>query len=115
MATRKRQRKSKKRGGGCDAEQAALNEAQAALKEAQAAVDACSTAESTAESVVGNNGTSEGGKRRKGKKTRKMAKGASNWNKQMMKVYHEMKKKDPLTTLTKAMQEASRRKKRGEL
>lgn len=111
MATRKRQRKSKKRGGGCDAEQAALNEA-------QAAVDACSTAESTAKSVVGTNGNAtnlEGGKRRKGKKTRKMAKGASNWNKQMMKVYHEMKKKDPLTTLTKAMQEASRRKKRGEL
>jgi hypothetical protein len=101
MATRKRQRKSKKRGGGCEAEKMAL-------EEAQAAHTAC-----TAEEPVGGNAA--GGKRRKGKKTRKMAKGASNWNKQMMKVYHEMKKKDPLATLTKAMQEASRRKKRGEL
>ena len=58
--------------------------------------------------------TSEGG-RRKGKKTRKMAKGASNWNKQMMMVYHEMKKKNKNIKLRDAMKEASRRKKRGEL
>jgi len=54
----------------------------------------------------------EGGKRRK---TRKVSKGASDWNKKVMMVYHEMKKKNPAVKLGAAMKECSRRKKRGEL
>lgn len=53
-----------------------------------------------------------GGKRRK---TRKMSKGASNWNKKVMEVYRELKKKNPATKLGDAMRECSRRKKRGDL
>lgn len=52
-----------------------------------------------------------GGKRRK---TRKMSKGASNWNKKVMEVYRELKKKNPATKLGDAMRECSRRKKRGD-
>ena len=54
----------------------------------------------------------EGGKR---KKTRKVSKGASDWNKKVMMVYHELKKKNPATKLGDAMRECSKRKKRGEL
>lgn len=52
-----------------------------------------------------------GGKR----KTRKVSKGASDWNKKVMMVYHEMKKKNPAVKLGAAMKECSKRKKRGEL
>ena len=51
-----------------------------------------------------------GGKR----KTRKVSKGASDWNKKVMEVYHEMKKKNPDTKLGDAMRECSKRKKRGD-
>jgi len=54
---------------------------------------------------------SEGGRR----KTRKVSKGASDWNKKVMMVYREMKKKDPSVKLGAAMKECSKRKKRGEL
>jgi hypothetical protein len=54
---------------------------------------------------------SSGGRR----KTRKMAKGPSDWNKKVMMVYHELKKKNPATKLGDAMRECSKRKKRGEL
>jgi hypothetical protein len=62
----------------------------------------------------------EGGKKQKqegGKKrgTRKMSKGASKWNELVMKVYKDLKKKDPNVKLGAAMKEASRRKKRGDL
>ena len=53
----------------------------------------------------------QGGKRG----TRKMAKGASKWNELVMRVYKDLKKKDPNVKLGAAMKEASRRKKRGEL
>ena len=52
-----------------------------------------------------------GGKR----KTRKVSKGASDWNKKVMEVYRELKKKNPATKLGDAMRECSKRKKRGEL
>lgn len=52
----------------------------------------------------------KGGKR----KTRKVSKGASDWNKKVMEVYHEMKKKNPATKLGDAMRECSKRKKRGD-
>lgn len=58
------------------------------------------------------NKTVEGGKR---KKTRRASKGASDWNKKVMMVYHELKRKNPLTKLGAAMKEASRRKKQGKL
>ena len=53
----------------------------------------------------------EGGKR----KTRKLSKGASEWNKAVMKVYAEMKKKDSKISFGDALKETSRRKKAGEL
>ena len=53
----------------------------------------------------------QGGKRT----TRKMPKGASKWNELVMKVYKDLKKKDPNVKLGAAMKEASRRKKRGDL
>lgn len=52
-----------------------------------------------------------GGKR----KTRKVSKGASDWNKKVMEVYRELKKKNPATKLGDAMKECSKRKKRGDL
>lgn len=53
-----------------------------------------------------------GGKRgkRKGSKSRKLGKKASNWNKLVMEVYRELKKKNPATKLGDAMREAARRK-----
>ena len=62
----------------------------------------------------------QGGKSRKqkqqgGKKTRKVSKGASDWNKKVMEVYRELKKKNPMTRLGDAMRECSKRKKRGDL
>ena len=53
----------------------------------------------------------KGGKR----KTRKVSKGASDWNKKVMEVYRELKKKNPATKLGDAMKECSKRKKRGDL
>jgi hypothetical protein len=49
----------------------------------------------------------QGGKR---KGTRKLSKGASAWHKHMMKVYREMKAKDPKTSLMDAMKAAKKRK-----
>ena len=51
--------------------------------------------------------------RRKG--TRKMSKGASDWNRKMMEVYREMKRKNPATRLGDAMREAGKRKREGRL
>jgi hypothetical protein len=53
------------------------------------------------------------GKGRKG--SRKISKGASEWNRKMMEVYREMKKKNPATRLGDAMREASKRVKQGRL
>lgn len=62
----------------------------------------------------------QGGKRktrRAGKKgkSRKMAKGPSDWNKKVMEIYRDLKKKNPATKLGDAMKEASKRKKAGKL
>lgn len=54
-------------------------------------------------------------KQQGGKKTRKVSKGASDWNKKVMEVYRELKKKNPATRLGDAMRECSKRKKRGDL
>jgi hypothetical protein len=43
-------------------------------------------------------------------KTRKLGKKASNWNKLVMEVYAELKKKNPKTKLGDAMREAAKRK-----
>lgn len=63
----------------------------------------------------------QGGKRKSrrqskkgGAKTRK-GKGASDWNKKVMEIYRELKKKNPGVKLGAAMKEASRRKKAGKL
>jgi hypothetical protein len=55
----------------------------------------------------------DGGKRKR--KTRRMAKGPSDWNKKVMEVYRDMKKKDKSVKLGAAMKRASEMKKRGEL
>jgi hypothetical protein len=54
----------------------------------------------------------EGGKRQT---RRRIAKGASDWNKKVMEVYRDMKKKDASVKLGAAMKRASEMKKRGEL
>jgi hypothetical protein len=66
----------------------------------------------------------QGGKRKSrkskqgGAKTRKQAggkKGPSDWNKKVMEIYRELKKKNPSVKLGAAMKEASKRKKAGKL
>ena len=52
----------------------------------------------------------EGGKRKGRKGTRKLSAGASAWHKHMMKVYKEMKAKNPATSLGDAMKAAKQRK-----
>jgi hypothetical protein len=61
--------------------------------------------------VPSPNNSIKGGK----SKTRKVSKGASDWNKKVMEVYRELKKKNPATKLGDAMRECSKRKKRGDL
>ncbi len=50
----------------------------------------------------------EGGKR----KTRKLSPALKEWNKRVMEVYREMKKRNPATKLGDAMREAKKRKDR---
>ena len=68
----------------------------------------------------------QGGKRKSrqnkkgGAKTRKNKqaggkKGPSDWNKKVMEIYRELKKKNPSVKLGAAMKEASKRKKAGKL
>ena len=53
----------------------------------------------------------EGGKKGKkgGKKTRKLSPALKAWNEKVMKIYREMKAKDPNTKLMQAMKEAKKR------
>ena len=55
----------------------------------------------------------EGGRRRKA--TRKLGSKAKSWQKSVMDVYRELKKKDSSTMLKDAMVEAAKRKKKGQL
>jgi hypothetical protein len=50
----------------------------------------------------------EGGKR----KTRKLSPALKEWNRRVMEVYREMKKRNPATKLGDAMREAKKRKDR---
>ena len=54
----------------------------------------------------------EGGKRKAGRKTRKLSPALKEWNKRVMEVYREMKKRNPSTKLRDAMKEAKKRKDR---
>ena len=56
----------------------------------------------------------EGGKRRR-HQTRKGKKGPSDWNKKVMAVYRDMKKKDSSVRLGDAMKRCSTMKKAGKL
>lgn len=47
--------------------------------------------------------------------TRKLGSKAKSWQKAVMEVYRELKKKDSNTMLKDAMKEAAKRKKKGEL
>ncbi len=58
-----------------------------------------------------NKNKTEGGRR----KTRKVSKGASDWNKKVMEIYRKMKKSNPATKLGDAMKHASALKKKGQL
>ena len=53
----------------------------------------------------------EGGKR-KGRKTRKLSPALAAWNKRVMEIDHDMKKRNPATKLMDAMKEAKRQKDR---
>lgn len=55
----------------------------------------------------------EGGKRKK-RGTRKLSKGASDWNKLVMRVHKERKSKDSSAKFGDSLKEASKRKKAGE-
>ena len=61
----------------------------------------------------------DGGDRNKNKNKsvggRKTHKAPSDWNKKVMKIYHDMKKKNPATKLGDAMKHASALKKKGQL
>ena len=107
--TRKRSRRSK--GGNIGNAKAAEPVANAPIANAAAVPVVSSNANSAKPNSNNAKPSAEGGKR----KTRKMAKGPSDWNKKVMTVYHEMKKKNPATKLGDAMRECSKRKKRGEL
>jgi len=52
-------------------------------------------------------------RRAKKRSKTKKGKGASDWNKKMMKVYHEMKRKDSSVRLCDAMRKASDMRKKG--
>ena len=69
-------------------------------------------ASSASEEAGGNKDKKD---KQKGGKTRRMAKGPSEWNKKVMEVYRDMKKKDKSVKLGAAMKRASEMKKRGEL
>ena len=103
-STSKRSHRNKKHGGGKN---------NAVANNAVAINAAVNNAADPVEVPVEINATqTEVGGRRK---TRKVSKGASDWNKKVMMVYHEMKKKNPSVKLGAAMKECSKRKKRGEL
>ena len=52
----------------------------------------------------------EGGKKKGGKKTRKLSPALAAWNKKVMEVYRDMKKKNPNTKLKDAMMAAKKLK-----
>lgn len=103
-STSKRSHRNKKNGGGKN-NAVAIN---AAVNNAADPVEV--PVENNAAEPVATE-TEVGGRR----KTRKASKGISDWNKKVMIVYHEMKKKNPSVKLGAAMKECSKRKKRGEL
>jgi len=72
----------------------------------------CAKSMKSMKSQNGGKKSQNGGK--KSQKTRK-SKGPSDWNKKVMMIYREMKKKDKNVKLGSAMKEASRRKKAGKL
>ena len=47
---------------------------------------------------------------RKGRGTRKLSRGLSEWNKKVMTIYYAMKKKNPKTRLGDAMKAAKKQK-----
>lgn len=61
------------------------------------------------------NNQTVGGRSRRSRKTRKTHKGKSTWIQFVTTVLHEMRKKNPATSLREAMIEASRRKKSGKM
>ena len=107
----KRSHRNKKHGGGKNNAAPVVNNAAADPVE----VPVVNSAAAAPAAPVVNNAAAapagEGGRR----KTRKASKGISDWNKKVMMVYHEMKKKDSSVKLGAAMKECSKRKKRGEL
>lgn len=102
-----RNKRSSKHRGGEDPNVPVNN---ASVEEPNAAGPAANNV--VANAAAANNASTEVGGRRK---TRKASKGISDWNKKVMMVYHEMKKKDSSVKLGAAMKECSKRKKRGEL
>lgn len=94
-------RSRKNKGGACG-----LNKQEGGNKAAQAGGK-----DKKDKKEGGNKAAQAGGKR----KTRRMAKGPSEWNKKVMEVYRDMKKKDKSVRLGAAMKQASEMKKRGEL
>lgn len=71
--------------------------------------------ENSSESMMGGQCGAHGmmgGKKSRSKKSRRMHKGASDWNKHVMRVYREMKAKDPNVKLGAAMKRAAAERKK---
>jgi len=62
-----------------------------------------------------SNNTAVSGGKRKRASTRKLSKGASNWQQAVMRVYKDMKAKDPSVKLGAAMKKAAELKRKGQL
>jgi hypothetical protein len=71
----------------------------------------CGTRRNKNKNGGGGYGKLTGGKR----KTRKQSKGASSWVQSVMRVFKELKTKNPATKFRDALKEASKRKKSGKL
>ncbi len=119
MARRNRNRKTMK--GGADTDAAAAPAAPAApsgsasqtggrrrRKSMKGGADAPGMSASNAGAVPAPATEQSGGRRRRGKKTRKMSSGADKWRQHMMKVYREMKARNPATKLGDAMRAAKK-------
>ena len=94
-------RHSKKQRGGDEDDAVAEDDAEADVPNASAAPNAP---------------VSEGGRHKRHTKKHGMkSKGASDWNKKVMVMYHKMKKDNPATKLGDAMRRCSALKKQGKL
>ncbi len=98
--TRKNRKNRKTMRGGSP-----INGAAPAMSNAPVATPATNATPATPTNNTSGNSTMTGGRRRK---SRKMSSGADKWRAHMMKVYREMKSRNPATRLGDAMRAAKK-------